>query len=76
MPSNQHAIRVGNNVRAELARRNESQGSLAERLNMTQQALSRRISGRQAFKVDELQRVADALEVPISDLYGTEQASA
>lgn len=76
MPSNQHAIRVGSNVRAEMARRKLSQAALAERLEMTQQALSRRISGRQAFKVDELHSVAEALDVPVSELFGTEQASA
>jgi transcriptional regulator with XRE-family HTH domain len=70
MPSNPHAIRVGANVRAEMARRNLSQTALAEQLNVTQQKLSRCISGQQPFRVDELARIAEALDVPLVDLVG------
>lgn len=76
MPSNPHAIRVGANVRAEMARRKLSQTALAERLNVTQQKLSRCISGQQAFRVDELHEVAEALDISVSELIGEERASA
>lgn len=76
MPNNQHAICVGRNVQAEMVRRGITQAAFAPRLKMTQQGLSRRISGRTAFKVDELQRVADLLEIPITELLDDSVASA
>ncbi|KMV23362.1 helix-turn-helix domain-containing protein [Mycobacterium heckeshornense] len=76
MPGSKHAIRVGDNVRAEMARKKLSQTAIAERLNITQQKLSRCISGRQAFRVDELQQIADVLEVRVSDLLGEAKSSA
>jgi transcriptional regulator with XRE-family HTH domain len=76
MPSNPHAIRVGANVRAEMARRKLSQTALAERLNVTQQKLSRCISGTEAFRVDELHEIAEALDVSVGELIGEERASA
>ncbi|MGV7251878.1 helix-turn-helix domain-containing protein [Mycobacterium kansasii] len=51
-----------------MVRRGITQTKLAPRLNMTQQALSRRISGHTAFKVGELQQISDQLGVPITDL--------
>lgn len=68
MPSQSLAERVGANVRAEMARQKTTQAALAERLAMKQQALSRRISGRTPFNVDELHRVAKALGVSTSAL--------
>lgn len=65
MPENQHAIRVGANVRAEMARRNLTQAAVAEQLNITQQKLSRCISGKQPFRVCELADVAQVLDVPV-----------
>jgi len=35
---------------------------------MRQQALSRRLSGRTPFTIDELARIASALDVPLSHL--------
>lgn len=76
MPSSPLSERVGANVRAEMARKRLSQSALAERLNLTQQMLSRRISGQLAFRVDELHEIAAVLGVPVSDLIGEEKASA
>lgn len=72
-----------------MARRNISQAALAEKLKqqvsggtddrplkITQQKLSRCVSGQQAFRVDELQMVADALDVPMATLLGDERVSA
>jgi transcriptional regulator with XRE-family HTH domain len=58
------------NVRAEMARRGETQQSLADRIGMKQQGLSRRLRGETRFTVDELQRIADALEVRAAELLG------
>jgi len=55
-------------VKAEMARRSHSQVSLAPLVGMRQQALSRRLSGRTPFTIDELARIASALEVPLSHL--------
>ncbi|MGV0582790.1 helix-turn-helix transcriptional regulator [Mycobacteroides chelonae] len=60
--------RVAANVRAELARAGENQASLAPRVGMSQQALSRRLSAQVPFTVTELSRVAGALGVPIGAL--------
>jgi len=51
-----------------MARRSHSQVSLAPLVGMRQQALSRRLSGRTPFTIDELARIAGALEVPLSRL--------
>jgi len=39
-------------------------------MGMTQQALSRRLSGDVPFDVDELGRIADLLGVPVTLLFG------
>jgi len=60
--------RVASNVRAEMARRNQTQSSLAELVGMRQQAISRRMSGQTEFTIDELARIAAALGCPLVDL--------
>lgn len=75
MPSNPTDQRVAGNVRAEMARRNYSQTSLAKKLGRTQQALSRRLCGQTAFSVTELDQIAEALGCSLNDLIG-ERASA
>ncbi|RIR11247.1 helix-turn-helix domain-containing protein [Mycobacteroides abscessus] len=68
--------RVAANVRAELARAGESQSSLAPKVDMSQQALSRRLSAQVPFTVTELSRIASVLGVPIGALTPTDQAVA
>lgn len=68
MPSESLAQRVGDNVRAEMARQRVTQSVMAKGLAMQQQALSRRISGRTPFNVEELHRVAEFLGVSTADL--------
>lgn len=62
------AQRTGANVRAEMARRDMNQSALAEQLGISQSMLSYRLSGKVAFDVDELARVAAVLEVPVATL--------
>lgn len=71
MPDQSTAQRVGANVRAEMARRNLSQQSMSQKVNLSQQALSRRMTGQIAFSVDELADIAVALDVTLTDLIGT-----
>lgn len=54
---------VADNARAEIARRRLRQAVIAERLGMTQQSLSRRLTGVVPFSVDELTALAGLLGV-------------
>ena len=47
-----------------------TQTALAERLGLTQPAVSARLAGRTPITVDELQIIADALGVEPADLLG------
>lgn len=60
--------RVAAEVRAAAARRRMSGAQLADRLGMSQMAMSRRMSGRMPFRVDELAALAAVLEVDVRDL--------
>lgn len=62
------AVKVGANVRAELARAGKTQAWLAGVLRMKQQSVSDRLRGVVAFDVNELVMVAAALEVPLASL--------
>lgn len=76
MAVTQHGKRVADNTRAEMARRGQTQTSLAIAVDMTQQALSRRLSGRTPFTIDELAKVADVLGVSVTALIGEAAVSA
>jgi len=60
--------RVAEEIRVLLARRNITASELARRIGMTQRSMSRRITGEKAIDVDDLGRIAEALDVPIADL--------
>lgn len=51
-----------------MARRRIPQSTLAEALNISQAAVSRRLSGKVAFDVNELEAVASVIGVPAADL--------
>lgn len=69
--------RVASNIRAEMARRRVSQREVAERLGVSQQSLSYRLTGRTPFDVGELAAIADVLGVTAASLLGEpETASA
>lgn len=53
-------------VRAELGRQRVSQRSLAERMGLSQAQISERMCGNVPFRLPELEAVADALGVPVS----------
>lgn len=63
-----HGQSVAGNVRAEMARRRVPQTRIAAALGLTQQAVSRRLTGRVAFRSDELAVVARVLGVPAASL--------
>ena len=55
-------------VRAEMARQRRSGVELATHLDLSQQAVSRRLAGEVAFDLDELAAVAEWLGVPLQTL--------
>jgi transcriptional regulator with XRE-family HTH domain len=61
-----YAVRIPLVVRAELARHGVSQTDIAEVLGVSQAAVSRRLSGRVEFTLDELRLIAERLGVPLS----------
>lgn len=70
------AQKVGRNVRAEMARNGITQDVLAARLNLTQPAVSRRLSGSVPFNVDELAVVTRMVGLSLSRLVaGAERPS-
>ncbi|MET8908353.1 helix-turn-helix transcriptional regulator [Micromonospora sp. NPDC004551] len=58
---------VASEIRAEMARREMTQQALAPLIGMSQQALSRRLRGEHPFDTAELERVANALGVPVAE---------
>lgn len=57
--------RVAANVRAEMGRRRFTQTKLAGTLGVSQMFLSRRLGGHVPFDLQELERIAAALEIPV-----------
>lgn len=70
MPPTQTSLYVAAEVRAVMARQRCTQTTLAERINRDQHFVSRRLSGKVPFSVDELAAIASALDVPLSELVG------
>jgi transcriptional regulator with XRE-family HTH domain len=61
-----HAARVAQAVREALKDHSKTQTDLAQHLGVTQQWVSRRLTGDVVFSVEELWRVADWLAVPVT----------
>jgi transcriptional regulator with XRE-family HTH domain len=59
---------ISSNVRAEMARAGVTQVQLGAHLGMAQSAISKRLKGDTPWRVDELQRVAAYLDIPLSTL--------
>ena len=67
MPSNFNEI-VAGQVRAILAVRRLRQWELAVRLDWGQKYLSRRLRGEVPFSTEDIQQIAEELEIPIAEL--------
>jgi len=67
------ARRIARRIRAELAERGLTQTDLAARLGWQQQKLNRRLTGAVAIDAAELEQVAAALGVPVSQLIPTDR---
>lgn len=58
------------NVRAEMARSATSQQDVAALLDLSQPAVSRRLSGEVDFSATELAKLAAHLSVPVAAFFG------
>ena len=56
-------------IKLELAHQRKGQTALAAQLGLSQAALSRRMRCAVAFRVDELETIAEFLGVTVADLY-------
>jgi transcriptional regulator with XRE-family HTH domain len=65
---------VSAEIRAEMARQDLSQTELAALLGQSQSWVSRRISGAVALSTTEIEQIARALRVPISQFTSARQA--
>lgn len=70
MPHTPTTQRIAANVRAEMARRQITQSAMSKETGLSQTAISRRLVGSIPFTVNELDRIADILTVPVSHLIG------
>lgn len=56
------------NIRAEMARRDVSQSSIAELLGVSPGQVSARIQGRVTWRLPEVQAIAAYLKIPVATL--------
>ncbi len=56
------------NIRAELGRQNKTRAALAREMGVTEMWLSRRVNAQTPLTVDDLTRIANALDVATTDL--------
>jgi transcriptional regulator with XRE-family HTH domain len=66
--------RVAEEIRALLARRRLTATDLARLTGMTQRSIARRVSGEKVIDIDDLARIAAALDCQIADLLPTDLA--
>jgi transcriptional regulator with XRE-family HTH domain len=65
---NSFTEQVAATVRAELARHDRTQQDLAHALGLSQQSVSRRLSGQLALDTNEIQAIAEFLGIPVGVL--------
>ena len=67
-PPGTFAERVAAEIRAEMGRQQVRYVRLAERLGENEVWVSRKVRGRTPLTINDLERIAAALDVPVSDL--------
>ena len=67
------SLSVAEVIRLHLRRRKMHAQTLAESIGMGQRSLSKRLVGAVPFKVDELLRIADVLDVPVQELCNSDR---
>lgn len=68
--------RVALEVRVLLTRRQLRGADLAAALDVSPASVSAKINGRTPFSLEDLERIAEWLNVPVTDLLGIEQETA
>lgn len=61
--------RVASEIRAEMGRQSVTQTRIAEVLGISQPQVSLRLAGSISFSVPELERIAEALGVPVTNFF-------
>jgi DNA-binding Xre family transcriptional regulator len=56
-------------IKLQLTHQRKGQTALAAHIGLSQTALSRRMRGAIAFRVDELEKIAEFLSITVADLY-------
>ena len=59
---------IAANIRAELGRQNKTRAALARDMDVTEMWVSRRLNAQTPLTVDDLTRIANALDVATTDL--------
>ncbi|WP_460787051.1 helix-turn-helix domain-containing protein [Nocardioides maradonensis] len=67
---------IAENVRAAKARRRVTDAAIAEATGLSRSGVNERINGNANFRIDELQKVAAFLEVPLEQLLAPTPAEA
>ena len=67
---------IAREIRAELARQRLTHRELAERVGIQPSGISRRLDGEIPLKVSEVEQIAAALGVPVTQFVGADVASA
>jgi transcriptional regulator with XRE-family HTH domain len=68
------SVQVGDEIRVWMTRRRLTGERLAQRLKVSPAWVSYRINGKQEIGLDDLQQIAEALEVEVLDLFPVEVA--
>lgn len=67
------AVRIGREIHAEMIRQGLTQEHLANRVDRSQQWVSRRITGRTPVDAADLEEIAEALGVPVAQFWPAPQ---
>lgn len=62
-----HAVAA--EIRAEMARQQRQQTDLGEFLGVKQPTISRKLAGKTEFRIDELEKIAEFLGVPVKTFF-------
>ncbi|MDI6911450.1 helix-turn-helix transcriptional regulator [Nocardioides sp.] len=66
---------IAANVRAAKARRRVTDADIANAIGASRSAINDRMNGRAKFQIDELQRIAAFLDVPLEQLLAPAEAA-
>lgn len=67
---------IAREVRAEMARQRVTQRQMAEWLDISQPQVASRLNGEIEFRPSELQKIANAMDVPVTNFLPTEARAA